>query len=69
MPVSKKKKAISEAIIREVKKEMAKPRMAESTRKGAPVDPVRKRGTPRSGINVGPDEAQLILADGGSIRS
>jgi hypothetical protein len=50
MPPSKKKNAISEAILRQVKKEMAKPRMAESTRKGASADPLRKPGTLRSAL-------------------
>jgi hypothetical protein len=39
MPDKNKKVAFSAATLREVKKEMAKPRIAESVRRSARVDP------------------------------
>jgi hypothetical protein len=39
MPAKNKKVAFSAATLREVKKEMAKPRIAESVRRSAIVDP------------------------------
>jgi hypothetical protein len=39
MPAKNKKVAFSAATLREVKKEMAKPRIAESVRRSARVDP------------------------------
>gem|GEM_PF-5649770 len=49
MPHKNKKRVFSEAVLREVKKEMAKPRIAESVRRATTVDPgrrePRKRGT------------------------
>jgi hypothetical protein len=46
MSYSRKKRAFSKATLREVKKEMAKPRMAESTRKGAMVKSSQEVRTP-----------------------
>jgi ribosomal protein S21 len=42
MPGKNKKRAFSDAALREVKKEMAKPRIAESVRRSAFSDPRQK---------------------------
>ena len=52
MQPNKKKKAFNDAILREVKKEMAKPRIAQSARE-ASVDPGGSDERCAEGINPG----------------